>query len=735
MMLQGQTINDVWYFGLNAGISFSTAPPTALTNGVLNTDEGCAVICDNNGQLLFYTDGITVYNKNHVAMSNGSGLYGDFSSTQSAIIVPLPGSNHLYYIFTLDAFAGIYGICYSIVDITLNAGFGDVTLKNQTILTPASEKITVVKHSNNTDFWVVVHGWGNNQFHSYLLSSSGLNLTPVTTAIGTSYAGGGGINNAANAIGYMKVNNAGNMIAVAICVDDVRELLQFDKSTGVLSNPIVISDPDANTTSRAYAMEFSPDNHYLYVKNFYSHNVYQYDVSTYNQTLIQNSKTLVGTVSGASIYFTGAMQLGPDNKIYIAQYDTSTLAVINFPNNPAGTCGLVNNAISLNGRNGKLGLPCLVNTSFINNPIYIISNGCYNNVYSFSLSDTTNISTVSWNFGDPASGTNNTSILHSPTHQFSSNGSFGITAIVNYPGGFVDTLESTVNISNNPDLLLSDSIEMCYGSTSVLEVQGSWSSYHWSNSSNSASISVDQAGIYSVTATDANGCEVADTIVCIFGNTFSVDIDTTFCLGSPFVFEGQIIDAGGTYTFSYTSAQGCDSVIVLNAIAMEQPQVILPQDTMLCIGQHVYVSPALSGNWNTISWADGYLGNSRIISSEGVYSIMVSGDCGSDQDEISVLFDSCLSEIWFPNVFTPNGDYHNPVFTGSGINIFDFHMMIFNRWGQMLYESFSLDDGWDGNFKGSECSEGVYFWIAYYSMYENNSLVTKNSIGCVTLWR
>jgi hypothetical protein len=67
---------NIWYFGQNAGLDFNGGSPVALTNGQLATDEGCATISDTNGQLLFYTDGITVYNKNHSIMANGTGLTG-----------------------------------------------------------------------------------------------------------------------------------------------------------------------------------------------------------------------------------------------------------------------------------------------------------------------------------------------------------------------------------------------------------------------------------------------------------------------------------------------------------------------------------------------------------------------------------------------------------------------------------------------------------------------------------
>ena len=77
-----------WYFGYGAGIKFNTnGTITSLTNGQLNTLEGCASLSDSNGNLMFYTDGTTVYNKNHQIMLNGTGLKGHYSSTQSATIL------------------------------------------------------------------------------------------------------------------------------------------------------------------------------------------------------------------------------------------------------------------------------------------------------------------------------------------------------------------------------------------------------------------------------------------------------------------------------------------------------------------------------------------------------------------------------------------------------------------------------------------------------------------------
>ena len=99
LFAQGEA--NVWYFGENAGLDFNSGSPVSLNNGKLNTVEGCATISDNNGNLLFYTDGIIVYDRNHNIMQNGTGLHGDPSSTQSALIVPKPLDPNIYFVFTV----------------------------------------------------------------------------------------------------------------------------------------------------------------------------------------------------------------------------------------------------------------------------------------------------------------------------------------------------------------------------------------------------------------------------------------------------------------------------------------------------------------------------------------------------------------------------------------------------------------------------------------------------------
>ena len=159
LVAQNQASN--WYFGENAGLSFNldTNTVSRTLDGQLNTREGCSSISDDTGNLLFYTDGLTVWNRNHTVMLNGFGLNGDESSTQSAIIVPKPDDPNIYYVFTVDdrerdGFTN--GLNYSEIDMTLDGGLGSITVKNVTLLDVCSEKITAVLKDCITEaIWVV----------------------------------------------------------------------------------------------------------------------------------------------------------------------------------------------------------------------------------------------------------------------------------------------------------------------------------------------------------------------------------------------------------------------------------------------------------------------------------------------------------------------------------------------------------------------------------------------------
>ena len=350
-LVQAQSEAKIWYFGSGAGLDFNSGNPVALTDGQMNTLEGCAVLCNESGQLLFYTDGITVWNRNHAIMLNGTGLLGHPSSTQSATIVRKPGSTTIFVVITLDARGGANGLRYSEIDLNLDGGLGGVTAtKNVLLYTPSCEKLAVVKHSNNTDVWVITHGFGNTTFNSHLLTSTGFSA-PIINNIGifvpntdTTYS-----------MGYMKASPDGRKIAVCHNFLDAVQLFDFNSTTGILSNEQTL----ITVHEWYYGVEFSSNSEVLYVTSNYNNKLFQFDLTATN---IPSSVITIYDFESSP----GALQLGPDNKIYIALYNQNYLSSIENPEQLGAACNFQLNAVSLNGRVSQFGLPAFEQSLFFN---------------------------------------------------------------------------------------------------------------------------------------------------------------------------------------------------------------------------------------------------------------------------------------------------------------------------------------------------------------------------------
>ncbi len=348
---------NIWYFGYRAGLDFNSGTPQALSNGQVSTHEGCATMADANGNLLFYTDGTTVWNRNHLIMVNGTGLMGEASSTQAAVTVPHPSDPTLYYIFTVDYASGTRGLRYSIVDLSLNAGLGGITTKNILLLASTTEKIGVVRHCNNRDFWIIGHEYNTNRFFVYALTPSGLNTTPNIQSIGMAHDGG-----TANKLGYMKASPNGQKLACAIFYKNTVNVFDFDNSTGTLSNPINITTPLLNG---AYGVEFSKDAQIIYATALESPaKLLQFDLSSNNAATILASRiTLAQTVAR---YEFGSLQMASNGIIYVARRNVSItpyrtfLATINNPSTLGVGASFQDNAISVLPGGSGLSLPSFV---------------------------------------------------------------------------------------------------------------------------------------------------------------------------------------------------------------------------------------------------------------------------------------------------------------------------------------------------------------------------------------
>ncbi|MFK7834106.1 MAG: hypothetical protein AB8B52_12605, partial [Winogradskyella sp.] len=436
---------SIWYFGRNAGLQFNSenGSVTAITNGQINTLEGCTSIANEEGVLQFYTDGQTVWSRNHQIMPNGNyfggtGLLGDPSSTSSGLIVPRPERPNQYYIFTVDEphhdnaaaypmqYTGVYtdsngqsapaiddgfnnGLNYSLVDMNLNGGQGDVvpSEKNIELLTydptdelqiryKCSEKITAVRAEDCSSFWVITHFI--DTFYAFKVTEYGVatdengDAIPVVTSIVGPTVPVEGYRR--NALGYIKASPDASKLLVAhygfaTSVGGNSPggvyLYDFDNDTGMVSNNIELYSPQNGNSP--YGVEFSAENRKAYATIGTGSNgiapsqVLQWDLESAN---IPNTLDVVHSSNTLSA---GALQLGLDRRIYRAQLEfgnTNTganrfLGVIENPeedgfNSNYNVQGILLDINSGNQNTSSLGLPPFIQSLF-NSEIDIIQNG------------------------------------------------------------------------------------------------------------------------------------------------------------------------------------------------------------------------------------------------------------------------------------------------------------------------------------------------------------------------
>lgn len=538
---QGKQANN-WYFGEQAGITFSTTPPLAVTGGALNTREGCATISNSDGDLLFYTDGSLVYNRNNQTMPHGVNLYGHSSSTQSAIIVPRPGSSTQYYIFTVSSSEQhlVHGLCYTKVDMQRDNGLGDVVVSEQNVqLIPYTcEKVTAVGHSDGESFWVITHVFGNSDFYSYRVTINGVEPDPVITTTGPPVIG-----YEENARGYLKVSSDGKWIVAANEVDGSTGFYKFNNTTGAVTHFVT----DYSSLQSPYGVEFSPNNTYVYVSNRYGNpEIVQYNLSSDDPTLILNSK--ISMTLGNKSISAGALQLGPDNKIYAARYQYGYLSRINQPNFEGAACGLETDAVYLDGQICQEGLPPFIQ-SFFKPLIMAHFPNCASGPTNFSIVDPSGIDSVRWEFHDPDNYPYDTSTDFNPVYKFSHVDTFNVTLSAWSELG-LRTITDTVIIYQDPTPFLGKDTLLCRDNLSLILEAGPGDLYNWNGSFSPGShiFTVSDTGTYWVRVRN-HGCSGYDTIhVALHPEVFYDDsqmvISPTTCGNSTGAIRGIEVHQG-----------------------------------------------------------------------------------------------------------------------------------------------------------------------------------------------
>ena len=478
-----------WYFGDHAGISFKSGSPVALQDGQIQTIEGATTISDRNGNLLFYTDGLTVYDRNHNIMQNGTGLKGNVSSTQSAIVVPRPSKPGRYYIFTVDkpdyfrvTADPIEGVNYSEVDMFLNNGNGAIIAgqKNVHLVTynpgnslekefKSSEKISAVISGDCVSYWVVTQF--TNKFYSFNVSASGVNSSPIISTLSNNFPpliNDQDIN--VTAAGYLKISPNGKKMAAAYANTSLGSprtggaknngkvfLYDFDDLSGKVSNEQLIL-----FKTYPYGVEFSSESTKLYATantfndedQLQSGELYQFDLNSSN---VAESQILINSSNNVA----GALQLSIDGKIYRAGYPMvsgavhhSKLSVINNPELLGTAINYAHNSFDISPRDVKLGLPPFVQSLF--NSDFDVDDLCFGDATLFTISGNKDYDTVNWDFGD-----NTSSLLENPTHVYSNSGIYTVSLTKTLNGIPLDPVCKEITIVKIPQVANNVVLSQC----------------------------------------------------------------------------------------------------------------------------------------------------------------------------------------------------------------------------------------------------------------------------------
>jgi gliding motility-associated-like protein len=351
-----------------------------------------------------------------------------------------------------------------------------------------------------------------------------------------------------------------------------------------------------------------------------------------------------------------------------------------------------------------------------------------------------------WEFGDGG-----LTAVDTVFHTYADTGYFHVNLFVN---SYCDTIKGLVHVVAPPVIALGNDTTICHGSSLILDssVPGN-ATYLWSTGSTSSQITVGDTGTYHVTATTNVGCMVLDTIHIFMFSPVNVNLDndTVLCYLAHILLDvtqpltahagymWQDQSTNSTYTVIY---QGQYWVVVTNLCTQKSdtinienlmnPTLYLGNDTTICMNHPLWLNASIPWGVN-YQWENGSSSATRWIENEGEYWVQASNPCVSVSDTIFIKVDDCEPMLVIPNVFTPNGDGTNDVFNAGAIrNVTSLNILIFNRWGESIFQSNNLNFAWDGQYQSQKCPTGVYFWVVQYIDINGNK---HDLSGTVTLLR
>ncbi|MCC7506510.1 MAG: gliding motility-associated C-terminal domain-containing protein, partial [Saprospiraceae bacterium] len=588
----------IWYFGIHAGLDFSTDPPSVLTDGATDSPGATGVMCDAGGNLLLYTDGETIFNRNHQPLPEGTGIAG-VNTSLANMLIPLSSS-----VFSLQHAntSTNFNPYYTEIDLGRDQGLGDVRIVNDQLqknqiadLTPVSDKVAATRACTGIDSWWVLRKRRNvEQFFVFEINAAN-NIATQSFSIDIGELDQNTFGN--NVVAQMKFNHAGTLLADALPNSAGFDLFEFDPALGGMSTFASIRQ---NDLAGVYALEFSPNDRFLYVAT--PTRLYQYDLQAGSAQAIAQSRVLLA--NSATPRF-GALQTGPNGKIYIATgagAPADALDVIFQPDQAGSACQYQANAQPLGSGRVRYGLPCIApglavprERVEIQGPdslcglpaqsIYVLKNSAL----------CIGADSIAWELSGGSGGLFN---IQNYVVQFQDTGVYRLVAKVWFDCGLkTDTLFVTVTADEAPALNLGPDIKVCENGVFQLDAGAGFERYRWQDGTPEQTLTTSFPGAYWVTVWDACGNTQTDTI------KITIDPGTQLDLGPNRVvcrLEGttfELPDNFESWEWSPGALLGCDTCETITVYpAAIVNYVVTARNADGCLSTDtVRVSPLLLG--------------------------------------------------------------------------------------------------------------------------------------------
>ncbi len=294
--------------------------------------------------------------------------------------------------------------------------------------------------------------------------------------------------------------------------------------------------------------------------------------------------------------------------------------------------------------------------------------------------------------------------------------------------------------------------DICQGDSTRLAATGGYT-YLWSTGATTPAtwVSPQLTTLYTVTVFDDLGCHASDSVrvvvhplptVYINPPSASICRDSTVNLTASGAVlyhwspssglssnNGPMVTAfpkqTTTYIITGVTQWGCESQKSVTIRVYPTPEVSLKDSAYICLGNPYYLNAGYNDS-ASYQWQDGSTSQFYLVSEPGMYWVTVKNAGCAVSDTVQI--DICTS-IWVPNSFTPDGNNLNDIFlvkSSTPEDMKEFHLYIYNRWGEVIFHSQDIYEGWDGTFNRSDCPEGVYIYMV---TWEGQGSLAKDREG------